>query len=152
MQYKAPTSPKFQALSSSGANNIIDSNVTIAELPTVLQLSLDQIIPNNPRATKNVFIDGIAILSTDNKLFETTISNPDDHEIKIVVEDKSTQAKSEKIINVKTKRDNIIGRLIVRPDSVGTDPFTVTLDVSTTTLNDPTDQIVYFTWDFGDGT
>jgi hypothetical protein len=28
----------------------------------------------------------------------------------------------------------------------------VTLDVSTTTLNDPTDQIVYFTWDFGDGT
>jgi len=25
------------------------------------------------------------------------------------------------------------------------------LDASTTTLNDPGDEIVYFTWDFGDG-
>jgi hypothetical protein len=30
------------------------------------------------------------------------------------------------------------------------DPFTVQLDASTTTVNDPGDEIVYFTWEFGD--
>jgi hypothetical protein len=31
------------------------------------------------------------------------------------------------------------------------DPFTVQLDASTTIVNDPNDEIVYFTRDFGDG-
>jgi PKD repeat protein len=41
--------------------------------------------------------------------------------------------------------------LLVTPDTVGIDPFTVKFDASTTKVNDPTDEIVYFTWDFGDG-
>jgi hypothetical protein len=40
---------------------------------------------------------------------------------------------------------------LVSPDSVGTSPFAVKFDASTTTINDPQDQIVYFSWDFGDG-
>ena len=52
---------------------------------------------------------------------------------------------------MKTRKDDIIGKLVVRPDTIGTDPFTVTFDASTTVINDPTDEIVYFTWDFGDG-
>ena len=40
--------------------------------------------------------------------------------------------------------------MTVKPDK-GTEPLTVTLDASTTKLNDPTDEIVYFMWDFGDG-
>ena len=56
------------------------------------------------------------------------------------------------MITVRTKKNDIIGKLIVKPGTVGTDPFTVTFDASTTVINDPTDEIVYFTWDFGDGT
>lgn len=40
--------------------------------------------------------------------------------------------------------------MTVKPDK-GTEPLTVTLDASTTKLNDATDEIVYFMWDFGDG-
>jgi len=41
--------------------------------------------------------------------------------------------------------------LLVKPDTVGTDPFEVTFDASTTILNDTSDEIVSFSWDFGDG-
>ena len=34
---------------------------------------------------------------------------------------------------------------------VGTDPVTVSLDASTTKLNSENDEIIYFTWEFGDG-
>jgi len=40
---------------------------------------------------------------------------------------------------------------LVTPDTVGIDPFTVTFDASVTTVNDPDDEIVAFTRDFGDG-
>ena len=40
---------------------------------------------------------------------------------------------------------------MISPDTVGTSPFEVKFDASTTTINDPQDEIVYFTWDFGDG-
>jgi len=37
-------------------------------------------------------------------------------------------------------------------EKVGFDPLTVTLDASISQLNDADDEVVYFTWDFGDGT
>jgi hypothetical protein len=49
------------------------------------------------------------------------------------------------------KRDDIIGNLLVTPDTVWISPFEVKFDASTTTINDIQDEIVYFTWDFGDG-
>jgi len=44
----------------------------------------------------------------------------------------------------------LVGILLVKPNTVGTDPFDVTFDASTTILNDSTDEIVSFSWDFGD--
>jgi PKD repeat protein len=35
--------------------------------------------------------------------------------------------------------------------TVGFDPLIVEFDASVTKLNDPSDEVVYFTWDFGDG-
>lgn len=37
------------------------------------------------------------------------------------------------------------------PDTVGVSPYKVVLDASTTTLTDKNDEIIYFSWDFGDG-
>lgn len=33
----------------------------------------------------------------------------------------------------------------------GTEPLTVSLDASTTKLNNENDEIIFFTWEFGDG-
>jgi hypothetical protein len=40
---------------------------------------------------------------------------------------------------------------LVTPDTVWVSPFEVKFDASTTTINDPQDEIVYFSWDFWDG-
>jgi hypothetical protein len=117
----------------------------------VIQLNLLSVIPNNPRALRKVSLDGVPVLSPDNKVYEFTIDTPAEHVVKILVEDLTTNAKTEKELTIRVNRDAIIGKLLVKPDSVGVSPFTVTLDASTTTLNDPKDEIVYFTWDFGDG-
>jgi hypothetical protein len=113
-------------------------------------LDLISVIPNNPRASKKVVVNDVPVLSSDNRNFEFTINSPNEQNVKIIVEDPSTNAKTEKSFSIYVNRDSIIGRLTVKPDSVGMSPFLVTLDASTTTLNDPTDEIVYFTRDFGD--
>jgi PKD repeat protein len=96
-------------------------------------------------------MDDKAILSTDNKIFEIPVEDSNDHQISIVVEDATRGTRTEEILTVKVNREDIIGKLIITPDTVGLDPFTVKFDASTTKLNDLTDEIVYFTWDFGDG-
>ncbi len=151
LNYKSPGSPKFQKVLASGDVAYDSGVIMIREIPTVLQLKINQIIPTTSTTTTKVSIDGKAVLSTNGKTFETTIQDANDHQISIVVEDKTRGTKTEEILTAKTNRDDIIGKLLVKPDTVGTDPFTVKFDASTTTVNDPTDEIVYFTWDFGDG-
>jgi hypothetical protein len=70
--------------------------------------------------------------------------------VRIVVADANRDMGSEETFNIQIQRDDIIGKLLVKPDTVGTDPFIVQFDASTTVVNDPEDEIVYFTWNFGD--
>lgn len=92
--------------------------------------------------------DDKAVLSTSNKIFEITLDDNQEHTIVILVEDAVRGTRTEETLITKIKRDDIVGRLIVTPDTVGNDPFTVKFDASTTKVNDPTDEIVYFTRDF----
>lgn len=126
--------------------------MTIKEIPTIVQIQIQAISPASPTATKKVLLDGRPILSSDGKAFEAKIDTSVDHKLSIVIEDLARGTTTEKVITVQTKKDDIVGKLLVRPSTVGTDPFTVTFDASTTVINDPADEIVYFTWDFGDGT
>ena len=114
----------------------------------MIKLSLNSIVPNSSRLIKKVLFDNAPLLSSDDKNFEFKVDTAQDHTLLIRIEDPSTQAKTDIEIPVRVKRDAIVGRLVAKPDSVGSDPFTVTLDASTTTVNDPTDEIVYFSWDF----
>jgi len=79
---------------------------------------LVSIIPNNPRAIKKISLDGLPVLSTDNKTFEFTIDSPNEHTVEILVEDSSTNAKTVETFSIYVNRDSIIGRLIIKPDSV----------------------------------
>lgn len=124
----------------------------MTEIPTVIKLQVNQISPNTPTATKRVLLDGKQVISIDQNSFEFTIDNNASHEVTLIVEDVPSGAKTEIKIPVRVNRADVIGKLIVTPDTVGTDPFTVKFDASTTILNDTGDEIVSFTWDFGDGT
>ena len=120
-------------------------------MPTVLRLEITQVVPNPSGLTKRVLFDNRAVLSSDGKTFEFTIGDADNHEIGIIVEDGTNGAKTEISIPLRVDREDLIGVLLVRPSTVGTDPFEVTFDASTTILNDPADEIVSFSRDFGDG-
>lgn len=149
---KTAQSPEFQKITDKGAVYIQSWTLILTEIPTVLQLNIQQVSPNMTTTTKKLLIDGKQVISSDGKIFEYTIEDNKNHEAKLVIEDIPNGAKTEIIVPIQVNRADIIGKIIVTPDTVGTDPFTVKFDASTTIVNDPTDELVSFTWDFGDGT
>jgi len=148
--YKTPTAPSFKIMWSEWPVSINESIITVNEIPTILQVKLNKIVPDRETATKKVFINDEAILSLDDKLFEVTIDNNSDYNLSIVVEDINRDIRTEKKFIVKIQREDIIWKILVNPDAIGTEPFLVQFDTSTSTVNDPDDEIVYFSWDFGD--
>jgi len=150
--FKSPQSPQFQKIDTQGSVSLVSGELILTEVPTVLKIQINQISPNIQTATKKVVVDGKPIISTDSKNFEFTINDSQDHQATLVVEDIPSGAKTEINIPIKVHRSDIVGKLIVTPDTVGIDPFTVKFDASTTVLNDTGDEIVSFTRDFGDGT
>ncbi|MFA6255913.1 MAG: PKD domain-containing protein [Candidatus Absconditabacterales bacterium] len=150
--FKSPQSPQFQKVGSQGIVSLVSGGLILTEIPTIIKLQVNQISPNIPTAAKKVLLDSKQLISTDGKTFEFTIDDNQDHEAKLIIEDTPSGAKTEISIPISVNRADIIGKLIVTPDTVGTDPFTVKFDASTTVVNDTSDEIVSFTWDFGDGT
>ena len=150
--FKSPQSPQFQKITNKWIAALISGEIVLTEIPTVIKLQVNQISPNTPTATKRVLLDGKQVISIDKNSFEFTIDNNASHEVTLIVEDVPSGAKTEIKIPVRVNRADVVGKLIVTPDTVGTDPFTVKFDASTTILNDTSDEIVSFTWDFGDGT
>ncbi|MCX6822652.1 MAG: PKD domain-containing protein [candidate division SR1 bacterium] len=151
LNFKSPGSPDFQKVLATTDVSLDSGALMVKEIPTVIQLKINQITPATNTTTTKVLYDGKSVLSTNDKLFEVTLQDSNPHTITIVVEDKTRGTKTEEVIPVSINRVDIVGKLIVTPDTVGIDPFTVKFDASTTTLNDPADEIVYFSWDFGDG-
>lgn len=150
--FKSPQSPQFQKVSSQGSVSFVSGSLVLTEIPTIIKFQINKISPNTPTATKKVLLDGKQIISSDPNSFELTIDDNKAHEATIVVEDKASGAKTEIVVPITVNRADIIGKLIVTPSTVGTDPFTVKFDASTTVVNDASDEVVSFSWDFGDGT
>lgn len=150
--FKSSQSPQFQKITNQWVVSLISGELVLTEIPTVIKLQVNQISPNTPTATKKVLLDGKQIISIDGNAFEFTIDDNAAHEATLIVEDIPSGAKTEIKIPIHVNRADIIGKLIVTPDTVGTDPFTVKFDASTTIVNDTGDELVAFTWDFGDGT
>jgi len=146
--FKSPQSPQFRKVGGEGIVSFISGEIILTEIPTILKIQVNQISPNIQTTTKRVLLDGKQVISTDPNSFEFTIDDNQDHEATLIVEDKPSGAKTEIVIPIKVNRADIIGKIIVTPGTVGTDPFNVTFDASTTVLNDTGDEIVYFTWDF----
>lgn len=150
--FKSPQSPQFQKVTNQWVVSFISGELILTEIPTIVKIQVNQISPNISTATKRVLLDGKQLISVDQNNFEFTIDDNSNHEVKLIVEDIPSGARTEIVIPIKVNRADIIGKLIVTPDTVGIDPFTVKFDASTTIINDTGDELVSFTWDFGDGT
>ena len=125
--------------------------LTIQELPTIVQVRITDVQPVSSTANTALFFNGAAILASNDNIFELRVNKRDKNIIKIVVDDAVRSARAEQDIAVVVDQAPVVWKLEIRPNTVGNDPFTVTFDASTTILSDPTDEIVYFSWDFGDG-
>ena len=149
--FKSPNSPQFQKVGTEGIVSLTDGNLVLTEIPTIIKIQISQITPNATTATKKLLLDGKQVISSTPNVFEFTIDDSADHEAKLLIEDTPSGARSEIIIPIAIDREDVIGKIIITPSTVGTDPFNVTFDASTSILNDTGDEIVSFTRDFGDG-
>lgn len=149
--FKSPQSPQFKKVSTAGIVSFVSGELVLTEVPTIIKFQINQISPNTATATKKVLLDDKQIISSNTNTFEFTIEDNENHEAKIIIEDEPSGAKTEITIPITVNREDIVGKIIVSPDTVWTDPFDVTFDASTTTLNDTGDEIVSFTWNFWDG-
>lgn len=123
--------------------------IVIDSLPIDLQVRVNDISPKPTSATLTMRLDDAFMIKKTPTLFETTVSEKKDHTITIRVQDEQGTT-VDKTLTVSLNQSVIQG--VLKADSyAGTEPFTVTLDASTTKLNDDTDEIIYFTWDFDDG-
>src|SRR5574344_1548527 len=143
--FKSPNSPQFQKVGTEGIVSLTDGNLVLTEIPTVIKIQVSQIIPNPTTATKKLQLDGKQVISATPNVFEFTIDDSADHEAKLLIEDMPSGAKFEIVIPIVIDREDVIGKILVTPSTVGTDPFDVTFDASTTVLNDTGDEIVSFT-------
>ncbi|MBU0627118.1 hypothetical protein KKG31_03100 [Patescibacteria group bacterium] len=92
--------------------------MTIKEIPTIIQVKVSSISPISPSTSTKVLFDGKQVLSTDNKVFEMTVDTNADHSLVLVVEDSARGTRTEEKITVRVNTDDIIGKLIIKPDTV----------------------------------
>lgn len=127
-----------------------DFVVTISDIPNDIKININKNEIENKGYVVSAKYDKEPLIFIDND-FKVTIDSLWKHEIILLATNKKNNKKIEQKIKIKIKREWIIGKLLISPDNVGTSPFIVKFDASTSQVNDPNDEIVYFTWDFGDG-
>ena len=145
LRAKSPNAPQYSKLSTTG------TVVTINELPTLLERRITGITPRGADTNVIVTLDDKPIIASKPDTYDTTIADATDHVLKIAVTSAKTNKGTTKIINIRVQQAGVLGVLKASPNTVGTDPFEVTLDASQSVATKAGDEIIYFTWDFGDG-
>ncbi len=154
---KEADSWKFKELcNSKGSSYSKCRQINLEVVPKTYQLQIKSITPNSNTTKKAVFLNDKPILNdNDTYLFEI----PDEwtYYVTIVTSDEARWMDEETIeIKFVADKPDIVGNMTVtdpenrKPLSEWFEPLTVILDASKTEINVPWDEIVYFTWDFGD--
>ena len=127
-------------------------SIEVTQLPTTLTLEVVSVTPDNGSVQRKLYKDGIQIASefSNKNLFKFVIDEDKTQQLLLEIVNSEKQVTTEIPIEITVNRKNIVGVLKVSPDTVWTSPFTVTLDASTSSLTDTTDEIVRFSWDFWD--
>ena len=133
------------------------TQINISEMPKTYKLKIWEIAPYSKTLKKAVFFNGTALLNDDNT-YTFNIPSEWTYDLSIVVSDEGKWI-DEATFNIKItakKRDIVWNVSVLTPDtreeiSDWFEPLSVILDASKTEINIPWDEIVYFSWDFGDG-
>ena len=144
-----PNDKEYKVVWLSGANRVEGDNLIISDIPTTVKLVIQKIVPEIINPQISVFENGILKNPTKNQEYVFKFVSDQPSIIKIDVNDGKWKSAT-KTYTVKLERQNLIGKLKASR-TVGFDPLIVEFDASVTKLNDPDDEVVYFTWDFGDG-
>ncbi len=122
--------------------------INVAMLPAVLEITVNEIRPD-PTAELKVYYGNKQIFADSPNVYEINIGTLGEQPLDFVIT--TAQGKeTRQSYNVRTSRASVKA-LIEVSETVGDDPFEVTLDASISPLYDENDEIVYFSWDFGDG-
>ena len=141
-------------ISTSSSSKTYD-NVTwieITQLPTTLTLEIVNVTPDNASVQRKLYKDGAQVPAdfSNKNLFKIVIDEDKPQELILEISNAEKQISTQKKINIVVNKEDIVGFLKVSPGTVWTSPFEVKLDASTTSLKDPDDEIVRFSWDFWD--
>lgn len=129
-----------------------DNLYSIDVVPSTLRLQVQKVVsPNSDLKDYKLSLDmdweNIPLTSKD--VFEFDIKDEWDKNLTLGVEDTNWK-KIEKKISLSVQQKPLIAKIVVSPDS-WEEPLDVELDASISQLNDEEDEILYFTWDFWDG-
>lgn len=155
---KDQTTWKYKEMcsSQSSANNNC-TQISLETIPQNFQLQLTSITPSYTTTKKVVYLDDKPLFNEDD-VYNFDLLEEWTFTLKIVISDSAKWIDEEiKTIKFTVKKPDIIGKLTItspdtqKPIDEWFEPLTVILDASKTEINIPWDEIVYFTWDFGDG-
>lgn len=142
------------SVSVSSSNKAYDnpSSIEITQLPTTLTLQVVSVTPDNGSVQRKLYKDWFQIAAefSDKNLFKIIIDEDKPQELILEIANAEKQISTQKRINITVNKQDIIWVLKASPGTVWTSPFEVKLDASTTSLKDPSDEIVFFSRDYWD--
>ena len=121
----------------------------VLSLPSTVSVTITDIVPQPIKPTITATLAWKIINPTSQNTYRLRLVDSKDTDFIITVVDEDNK-KSTKTIRFVPALKPIIAKLDV-DKKVWFDPLTVRLDASISQINDPKDEVVYFTRDFGDG-
>lgn len=117
-------------------------------MPATLEFTITDIFPDKT-AKVAVYFDGKQIFEERKDVYELNLGNLGKKQLEFrVTTAQGKESSQEYTIDISRAS---VSALIKAEPLVGEDPLEVVLDASVSPLYDEEDEIVYFTWDFGDG-
>lgn len=153
---------KFKELcNSKSTTNKRCSEILLDTVPQTYQLQIKSVSPYSNTLKKVVTLNDNSLLN-ENDTYTFDIPSEGTYELKIATSDVGRWMDEEEIIiNFTAKKPDIVWLVTItssekdetqrKPVTEWFEPLTVILDASKTEVNIDWDEIIYFTWDFGDG-
>lgn len=145
-----PSKPTFKKIETKLTENA--KVIALNEVPSKLKLKIQKIDPLSYDTKIAVALDGKSIVESKDQEYLFDIKDSKAHTLSITIEDKVRGLFYQEELTAQIGLEDIVGDLKVIGETIGFSPLTVTLDASATKLNNPQDEITYFSRELGDGT
>jgi hypothetical protein len=128
--------------------DVVENKISVNLLPALLEFTVTDVQPD-PNAKVQLKYDGKQIFEDRSKVFEVPITNLWNKKLTFIVTTEQGNVTEQEYEVIVSRQP--VKAMIEVTNQVWDDPLEVTLDASVSPLYDEKDEIVYFSWDFGDG-